>query len=210
MRLKLFVGLAVAVFFVCAAYPALAQSTPTATGPKQYSPLAVGVGFNVFDPGWNNGQMDGGALWIDYLPNHLPQYLNGLGIEVLARDMSINKNPIQLKTQREDVASGGLIYAWPRYRKLRPYAKAEMGFGNFEYVTSINGKLDRNHQSRTVTIIGGGLDLRAFRNIWVRADYEYQFWPDFFKYTNNIMPARQLNPQGVTIGAEYRFGSGSR
>jgi hypothetical protein len=159
MRLKLFVGLAVAVFFVCAAYPALAQSAPAATGPKLYSPLAVGVGFNVFDPGWNNGRMYGGALWIDYLPNHLPQHLNGLGIEAEARDVSIDGNSTQPKTQREDTASGGLIYAWPHYRKMRPYGKFEMGLGNAYYPVYQNGVLVRFHQSRTVTSMGGGLDF---------------------------------------------------
>lgn len=211
MRLNLFVGLAVAAIFVCAAYSTHAQSAPAATCPKAYSPLAVGVGFNIFDPDWDNGRMYGGALWIDYLPNHLPEHLNGLGIEALARDVSIDGSSKQPKTQREDIATGGLIYAWPHYRKLRPYAKAEMGFGNCEYF-ALNTERERYryHQTRTVTSLGGGLDFKVFRSIWGRADYEYQIWPDFFKHTNNIKPAGQLNPEGVTIGAEYRFGSSSR
>jgi hypothetical protein len=207
MRLKLIIGLAAAVISICTAYPAFAQSVMAATGPLLYSPLAVGVGFNIFDPDRKDGFMYGGALWIDYLPSHLPLHLKGLGIEVLARDVSIGGSSNQSKTQREDVASGGLIYAWPHYRALRPYGKFEMGFGNCEYYAlNINREPFRFHQSRTITSMGGGLDFHISRSFWGRVDYEYQSWPDFY-YNSLHQPIGSMNPQGVTIGTEYRIGS---
>jgi hypothetical protein len=39
--------------------------------------------------------------------------------------------------------------------------------------------------------------------LWVRADYEHQSWPDFFKATK---PAGRLDSQGFTVGAVYHFG----
>jgi hypothetical protein len=76
-----------------------------------------------------------------------------------------------------------------------------MGFGNTDYVTT-----GRHHDSRTVTSMGGGLEFHAYRTIWVRADYEHQSWPDFFKHANPAIPAGLLNPQGFTVGALYHFG----
>jgi len=37
----------------------------------------------------------------------------------------------------------------------------------------------------------------------VRADYRYEFWPDF--YFHGTRPVAQLNAQGFTIGALYHF-----
>jgi opacity protein-like surface antigen len=75
-----------------------------------------------------------------------------------------------------------------------------MGFGNMDdmshYPTRIN-------QTRTVTSLGGGVELRAFRNVWVRIDYEHQSWPDFF--FKGTHPVATLNPQGFTVGALYHF-----
>jgi len=53
-----------------------------------------------------------------------------------------------------------------------------------------------------MTLIGGGIEVRAYRNVWVRGDFEYQFWPDFYK---NKTPAGSLTPQGATLGAVYDF-----
>jgi hypothetical protein len=41
------------------------------------------------------------------------------------------------------------------------------------------------------------------RSVWLRADYEYQNWPDFYK---NTKPSGTLNPQGGTLGVMYHFG----
>jgi opacity protein-like surface antigen len=48
---------------------------------------------------------------------------------------------------------------------------------------------------------GGGIDYRAFGNVWLRADYEYQDWPNIFG------KGYDLDPQGVTVGAMYEFGN---
>lgn len=205
MRLKLYVGLALALLIAGAASSALAQTVPAATGPEAYSPLAVGAGFSVFDPGWTNGHMLGGTLWIDYTPNSVPRFLRGIGAEVEARDISIETNAKAQYDIREDVASGGVIYSLPRFGRFRPYAKYLVGFGNCDYPTRYK---PRYHQTRTVTSVGGGLDYRAFKSkgIWLRADYEYQFWNDFFIYSAaSKKPPGILSPSGFTVGAMYHF-----
>ena len=203
MRLKLYVGLAFALLFVSTTYSVHAQTVPAAIGPKEFPPLAIGVGFSGYNPDDGHGHLLGGTLWIDYIPNRVPHLLRGLGIEAEARDLSLDRSATEAVNLRIDYVGGGLIYSWPRFRRYRPYAKCFMGYGNADqrYDPIANHYY---HDSRTVTSFGGGLDYRAFKNVWVRGDYEYQSWPDFFKHSNPP-PNGRLNPQGFTVGAMYHF-----
>jgi opacity protein-like surface antigen len=198
MRLKPYVGLSLALIFVFAAYQAIAQTSPAAREAKL--PLAIGAGFSGYNPDWGHTHLLGGALWIDYTPNHVPDILHGIGVEVEARDLNYGRSATASPNLRQDVAEGGVIYSWPRYRNFRPYGKLERGFGNTDYESKT---LVRYHDSRTVTSVGGGMEFRAARYVWVRTDYEYQFWPDMiFK---NSKPVAAVHPQGFTIGASYHF-----
>jgi len=203
MRLKNSLPLVIVILFVCAAFSALAQAPPAAKGSKAFSPLAIGAGFSGYNPDEGHGHLLGGTLWIDYTPAFLPKPLNGLGIEAEARDLNYQRSLVAMPNLREDYAGGGLIYSWPFFREFRPYAKLVMGFGNQDETDFKTGI--RYHDSRTVTAGGGGVDIRAVQRLWVRIDYEYQSWPDFFKHTNTPIPAGRLNPQGFTIGAMYHF-----
>ncbi len=199
MGLKAYLGVTLAVFSVCEAYSACAQTAPAATALKAYSTLAIGAGLSGYNPDWGHGHMLGGTLWIDYTPKRVPLLLRGIGIEAEARDLNYGRSPSQPANLREDTAEGGVIYSWRRFRNFTPYGKFLMGFGNTDYGSTNGG---RYHDSRTIAGFGGGVEFRAFRSIWARADYEYQTWPDFFKATT---PAGLLNPQGVTVGVLYHF-----
>jgi len=207
MRLKLYVGLALTLLFICAANSAHAQTVPAAIGPKVFSPLAIGVGFSGYNPDDGHGHLLGGTLWIDYIPtNYVPHLLRGLGVEVEVRDLSLDRSTSGPVNMRIDYAGGGLIYSWPHFRRYRPYVKGLVGFSNIDdgYFPATN---HYNHDSRTMTSFGGGLDYRAFKSVWVRGDYEYQTWPTIFliqPLTNNATVGR-LNPQGFTVGAMYHF-----
>jgi opacity protein-like surface antigen len=203
MRLKLYVGLALALLFVGAAYSAHAQTVPAARGPKAFSPLAIGAGFSGYNPDDGHTHLLGGTLWIDYTLPVVPHILRGIGIEAEARDLNYGRSATAEPDLREDVASGGVIYSWPHYHKFHPYGKFLMGFGNTDEEDKREGL--KFHDSRTVTSFGGGLEYRAFKSIWVRGDYEYQSWPDFFKHSTPTPPAGRLNPQGFTAGAMYHF-----
>lgn len=147
--------------------------------------------------------MVGGALWIDFPPPFLPPLLQGISLEAEGRDLSLHRAPNQPSNLREDIASGGVLYTWKRYYRVRPYGKFLMGYGNTDYMgKGVGDTLVRIHQSRTVTTMGGGVELEAVRHVWARVDYGYQFWPDFFKATH---PAGELNPQGFTFGVSYHF-----
>ena len=197
MRLKLFPPLSLAVLLVFSAHPSFSQVS--APGVVKTIPVTVGVGVSSYNPDWNHGRIMGGTMWIDYNPQFLPGRLRGLGIEAEGRDLNMNQSADQ-PNLREDVAAGGAIYNWNRFFAIRPYGKFLMGFGNADYLAS-NGR--RSHQTRTVTIAGGGLEIRAYRRLWARADYEYQWWPDFFRV--DTPKQAKLRPQGISVGVSYHF-----
>jgi opacity protein-like surface antigen len=209
MRIKSFLGLTFALLFAGMADRALAQSVPAASGGRASDPpLAIGAGISGYNPDRGGGHILGGTLWIDYRLPRVPGILRGIGIEVEASDLNYGRSSSwssQSPNLRQDYARGGVIYSWPHYHNFRPYGKFEMGFGNQDS-TSSSGQ--RINDSRTVTSIGGGVDYRIFRSVWLRADYEYQKWPDMIHKYNIYgvsKPAGSTHPQGITVGALYHF-----
>ena len=185
MRLKIL--FAMCIFTI--AVPAVSQVAPdvTATG----LPLTLGIGYSDYSTDWN-GRLQGGTLWADWNFRHAPGFLRGLSVEVEVRDLNYMRSSRQLNL-RQDTASGGVIYAWRHYQKFAPYAKFLAGYGSMNFTSGSPGY---SHDSRTMYIPGGGLQYRLHERIWMRGDYEYQFWPDFFRH-------QSLNPSGFTIGVSY-------
>jgi opacity protein-like surface antigen len=188
MRLKL----VLAALFLAAAIPAFSQVAPAAT--EGGLPLVVGAGFSDFYTDWN-GRLAGATVWADWNFYHGPSFLHGFGIEVEGRDLNYGRTG-DVPNLRQDTAGGGAIYTWRHYRNFHPYGKFLLEYGSTDFKTTAN--LNYKHDTRTVDAPGGGLEYRAFRNIWVRGDYEYQFWTDFFHH-------HTMNPQGFTIGVSYDF-----
>ena len=187
-----------ATLFLTAALPLFSQVVPSATrGGGGIGALVVGAGFSDYDVDWGHGRMEGGALWIDWSPNMGPSFLHGLGIEAEARDISLGRSSTQPSNFRQDTGGGGVIYHWHHYRNFHPYGKFLISLGSFDFRNGVPNAPNYNHDTRNVYAPGGGLEYRIIRNIWVRADYEYQYWPHLFK-PNNV-----VNPQGFTVGASY-------
>jgi opacity protein-like surface antigen len=186
-----------AIFFLTASIPLLPQTAPDATlgGLPQ---LRLGGGISYFNPDYGHGRIYGETLWIDYALYNLPKDIRGVGLEFEARDISLGR-PATTPVLRIDSASAGPTYTWRRNGRIAPYAKLIFGLGNADYYVSGNR---RYNQSRTLTTMGGGLEMRVAGRISVRLDYEYQYFPDFF-ISNHGAP---LDPQGFTLGAVYHFG----
>jgi opacity protein-like surface antigen len=200
MRLKLFPPASLAVLLILSAWPTHAQVAPA--GVAKTLPLNVGVGFSNYNTDVSGDRLNGATLWLDYDPSWLPGRLYGLGIAAQGRDLNIGQ-PSNQPFLREDVGSGGAIYRWNRYFLVRPYGEILMGFGNADYLTPYGLHY---HQTRTVTTAGGGAEFDAFHHLWVRADYEYEWWPNF--YINGKSNPPKLDPQGITVGFVYHFSQG--
>jgi opacity protein-like surface antigen len=193
MRLKLFIPpILTAILFVSAlsVFPQVAPAAYSASS-AQWS---VGLGPSSYDVDWGHGRMEGGTLWIDWQPPQIPPILDGVGVELEGRDISLGHSSSQPANFRLDTAGGGVIYNWKHFRNFRPYAKFIVSFGAIDWD---NPDPHYDHETRTVTAYGGGMQFRAFRNLWARVDYEYQAWPSIAFQT--------LDPQGFTVGAMYDF-----
>jgi hypothetical protein len=195
----------IAILILTAPLPLFSQVVPAATegGLQQWT---VGTGFSVFNPDLGSERLAGGTLWINDSLDRMPAFLRGISIAVEARDLSLGSSSHE-PVLRIDTAGGGAIYKWSHYRNIRPYAEVTVGLGNIDYMISDG---DRYHQSRTVTSMGGGFDIRAFRSVWVRADYEYEYWPNFWITKAGSPNGGALDPQGLTVGLIYQFGSDRR
>lgn len=191
MRLKAFPGICL-VYLCVFSFQCFGQVAPSATASNGL-PFRIGAGFSDFRTSFGHGSIKGGTLWLDYTPQ-LPHFLDGLGIEVELRDLSLapsSTTPIY----RFDEAQGGVVYAWHHFSNVVPYGKALVGYGNVDYKLGA-----RYHDSRTITVFGGGLEYRVYKSVWARGDYQYQIWPDYWKTSN---PAQSLTPSGFTFGAMY-------
>jgi opacity protein-like surface antigen len=185
--------LSLAALFVVAAFPVYSQVTPAA---RQGSvPIVVGAGFSDFSLDWGPGKrMEGISAWVDWYPNRMPAALQGLGIEAAGHDINYGL-PTGFSRMRQDTGEGGLIYSWNHYRNFRPYVKYLGGVGSIDFPST---SPTYTHDTFSVFSPGGGVEYHALGHIWIRGDYEYQFWHQFFG-------PHDLNPNGFTIGASYDF-----
>jgi len=187
---------ALATIFLIATLPALAQVVPSAT--QGGLPLVVGAGYSGFNIDWGQdafGQvryMEGMTYWVDWNLTHLPgpDFLKGLGVELEAINM------------RQITGLGGVIYTVRRFRRVHPYGKAFAGLGHINFPPLPASPSSYREDSRTITAFGAGADVHVWSHVWLRADWEYQFWPDLFGSPHN------LTPTGITIGAVYDFKNG--
>ena len=191
-----------AVLLVCASIPAFCQVVPEIGHPGKGWPLSVGVAFSTYDTDWkstpeplNGGRLSGGTVWADWNFYHLPPLLDGFGIEVEGRDLNYGRTGNDPK-MRQDTVEGGVIYTTHFYRRFHPYAKFLVGDGSIDF-TSYDPNY--SHDTRIMYTPGGGADTRFYKSLWLRVNYEYQFWPNFFDY-------HTLNPRGWDIGVAYDFG----
>jgi hypothetical protein len=194
MRLKRFLSPIFAVSLITLFHPAFSQTVPAATEGHPL-PITIGAGVSDIDVDWGKSRMIGGTLWIDYFPTYLPHFLNGLGVDAEARDINYDRPSTVPSNFRQDTAGGGPIYVWRRFPNFQIYGKGLVEFGSFDF--TITYTPNYKHETRTVAAPGGGLLVHTYKHVWVRADYEYQFWPDLFQ--------RTFDPQGFTVGAVYDF-----
>jgi len=192
MRLKPTFKLAFIAVLVTTVMPAYSQVAPAAS--QGGVPIVIGGGFSDYSIDWGPGKrMDGISAWVDWYPSRLPAVLNGLGIEIAGHDIDYAR-PAGIGTMRQDTGEGGPIYTWDHYRNFRPYVKYLMGIGAIDFASTGPYR----HDTFGIFSPAGGLEYHAWRHIWIRGDYEYQFWHDTFG-------PHDLTPAGFTIGASYDF-----
>lgn len=181
------------------AFPLISQVVPAASEHGRM-PIALGVGVSDYSIDWGAGRrMEGTTAWIEWtgIP-YMPKVLRGLGIDAEGRDINSGL-PTGVPKMRQDTALGGASYTVRKFGKVQPYGKYLIGLGSIDFGPLPNAPRSYTHDTRAVFAPGAGVGFQAFKSLWVRADYEYQFWP-------HIFGAHTLNPNGFTFGAMYTLG----
>jgi opacity protein-like surface antigen len=165
-------------------------------------PLGIGGGISVFDtdyyrpylPYWS-GRMTGISAWADYSIFH------GIGIEVEGNSTFANKPTPKVPTGdtvygslKEQTIQGGFIYKYHPVFHVRPFVKALGGAGRVDF-PSLNPYY--TSEDSGVFSVGGGIEYKLWRTVFLRGQYEYQWWKGFRS------GSQSLNPNGFTIGATY-------
>jgi hypothetical protein len=187
-----------ALLIVGASIPALSQVAPAQGGREGIPfPFRIGAGYSNYATDWQGGgRLGGPAVWIDFDVPKMPEDWNGLQFEVEARDLNYTRHDVADPKLRQYTFAGGVNLAWRYDPAFHPYAKFLVGVGNENFGTSPTPGYHKD--SRTFYAPAVGIDVRLHKRLWVRGNYEYQFWPDFFGHHTQ-------NPNGFTIGAFLDF-----
>ena len=153
-------------------------------------PIAVSVGISDYNLDYGPGRrMQGAVVRAGYSLFH------GIGIDANARSIFMN-TPSQLTRMQQSTFLGGVYYEAPPVLRIRPFVRMGAGIGLIEF-PSRNPFYTRD--TFLVYAPSGGIEYPVTRKLFVRAEYEYQFWKDY-------LGPNSLTPQGGTIGVTYYLG----
>jgi len=165
--------------------PVIAQVAPAAK--ISGLPLAVGGGLSDFSLDYGPGRrMLGITAWADYNVFH------GLAIEAEGTSIFADK-PAVFTRMKQQTIKGGLVYKPHPIFRIRPEVKYLFGLGSVDFPS--RDPL-YTHDTYTMSAAGGGGEYPIWKNLYARAEYEYEWW-------YNYQGPRDLNPNGFTIGAIY-------
>ncbi len=175
---------------------ASAQVGPAARGTS--SSLTVGAFGSEFqiDAG-RHPVMYGVGAYVDY------NLFHNFGVEVEGNTVQFK----QTEDFRRDSIAGGFRYIY-NYQRFSPFAKALAGTGSADFPRGTYARCCgpiyyRQHDTFTMLTFGGGVDYKLTRRIYVRGQYEYQFWRDYG--SGKIGKTGITNPNGFSLGASYRI-----
>lgn len=178
-----------AAVFIAGALPLSAQSNFSAA--EGTWPVIVGGGlsrFNLDYPNVGSSSMEGPTLWADWV--RIPFVPRQLGVEAEWRKISLNA-PSAAPQLRTSSFLGGPTYTL-NVSRLALYGKGMIGYGSIHFPAYGAYQTD----SRTIRGVGGGAEYRAWNSVWVRGDYEYQWWP-------NLFVTGGMHPSGLTFSVGY-------
>lgn len=181
---------------ICVA-PVVAQSVESATSGTRR--LFVGGEFSTFNPDWGCHNASAFTCWDSHLvglgavvdANHV---LWKLGVEGEARWLHWGGPAGGLQ---ESSYLAGPRYPLYRIQNLTMYAKGLVGEARITRPSNLGTG------SYFALAPGGTLEYRIKWNWAVRAEYEYQFWPQFQGLPGE--PVKGLTPNGLSFGVGYRL-----
>jgi opacity protein-like surface antigen len=187
MRLKShWSALFCAVVALCFVRSGMAQVAPAAN--QGGRPIGFGVGFSRYDLDYGPGRYMEGPVGRASVG-----IFHGFGIDGSARAIFMNTPPELTRMQQNTFLAGAYYETQPLIGRLRLFGRFAGGIGTIEF-PSHNPLYTRD--SYTVYAPSGGIEYPIVPKVFLRADYEYEFWKHYHG-TND------LNPEGFTIGVTY-------
>jgi hypothetical protein len=211
MSFSLLPRFTLAAFLIAAAIPLTSQTVYHASEGK--SLFSFGGGFSTFDPGFAQGPVPvykfdpgngygrkwGATAWADARIPFGGPLARGFSIEAQYRSLFAGGLEGQ-QDLKESSIGGGAKYTWRHWNNVRPYGKYIFSIGKVSFVpVPITPGVTYHYDSRATNAFGGGLEIRFTEHIWARGDYEFQLW-------GPLLDARNLEPQGLTVGVMYNLG----
>ena len=170
---------ACALLVLCAASPRIQAQKyfPTAT---KRADLQVGGGYALSSPDYSNQRFDGitGYAVFDFSPH--------FGVEFDIHQVNTHGDDHIYERTYE---LGGRYVR--HYGRLNPYLRASYGRGVFNF------PYDEANIAYNIAAGAVGIDVRVKPHIFVRGEFEGQYWPSFV--------SRSLQPDVTTIGVAYHF-----
>lgn len=154
------------------------QAVESATAPR--SKFWGGGGGSYYSLQYGGRKMLGITAWVDY------DTVRKIGVEGEGRWLEYH----QTANVHAETYLGGLRYHF-NYGRMQIYGKGLVGLGEFNF------PYNYGTGSYLVVAPGGGIDYRLNRQWSVRADFEYQLWPQF--------TYGSMSSAGVTVGMRRRI-----
>ncbi len=177
-----------------ASSPSWAQVPPSAL--KGGLRLGVGGGIDYWRGDYNSISRIGPSAWVT------ANLWHGLGIIAEGHSMIAGGDDAKHADEyKYFVGEGGLTYTSYRWRHLRPFVKAEVGFGSLSFPHAPTATY--THDTRTTWAIGGGAEYRITNHLWARADYTWDNFPSLYSPISG--QHHTLNPNGITVGPTWHF-----
>ena len=150
-------------------------------------PIAISIGISDYNLDYGPGRRMQGAVirggW---------SLFHGLGIDGNARTLFINTPP-GFSRMQQSTFLGGIYYQTPSFWRIHPFVRMGGGIGLIEFPSRYPSY---TRDTYSVYAPSGGLEYPVTRKLFVRAEYEYQFWKQF-------QSPNDLTPQGGTLGVTY-------
>lgn len=189
MRLKLLVAVAALIFSASS----FAQVRPA--GERSKLNLSAGGGLDYFWGDWGGAvKRLGPSAWVS------AEIWHGIGVQVEGHAMDFGGSTDADDHYKYYSGQGGLTYTYHHWRKIRPFAKGEIGYASLSFPDT---GIPYQHQDERIWEVGGGAEYHTYRHLWTRVDYSYDFFPNFYSPLTGQF--HYLNPSGITFGETYHF-----
>lgn len=152
--------------------------------------LSMGGSYSFFDADYGGYHMMGASAYVDF-SSLICDHVSG---EAEGRWLTFNGS----QGFREYNYLIGPLYkiSLSERHRLHPYVKALLGQGDIDFPNHLA------YGRYFVFAPGSGVDISIRRRLKLRADYEYQIWPDAPGIPG--LPSQGMKPNGVSVGFTYR------